>query len=128
LPTKAAQAGFTPEENDRWSGRQFIRAGKRIETDGFCNKGKAAGGRSWGHCQGTIFKALRQYKTTMRRSAAATAKCIQEVESPRIQFCKARIKKMPLAIDRLTTLRIWTIATFFDEPKIISHSRTFWLG
>ena len=35
---------------------------------------------------------------------------------------------MPLAIDRLTTLRIWTIATFFDEPEIISHNRTFWLG
>jgi Cyclin M transmembrane N-terminal domain len=91
-------------------------------------KRKAAGGRSWGRCQGTIFKALRQYKTTMRRSAAATAKCIQDVESPRIQFCKARTKNMPLAIDRLTTLRIWTIATFLDEPEIISHSRTFWLG
>jgi hypothetical protein len=64
----------------------------------------------------------------MRRSAAATAKCIQDVESLRIQFCKARTKNMPLAIDRLTTLRIWTIAMFFDEPEIISHNRTFWLG
>jgi hypothetical protein len=64
----------------------------------------------------------------MRRSAAATAKCIQDVESPRIQFCRARTKNMPLAIDRLTTLRIWTIATLFDEPEIISYDRTFRLG